>query len=204
MLSVLRIPSRKLLLTCLLAASLLCSLMGRGLAHRLRSATAVVLTPFCDAGMYLATSFNGEVKGLSQRSMSGTEAARLSDENERLYRRLESLESELAEEISRQMAMDRLYGPIPYAQWRLIPGTVVAVDALTYGDLRLVNAGQKAGVSDGSLVTTRTLVTDRSKAMPPGLAAVAPLPESLDQVASAALVGRISRAAAHHSATSVW
>jgi cell shape-determining protein MreC len=194
---ILRIPSGRLLLACLLGASMLCSLLGRGVSHRVRSAVAVVLTPFGDAGMYLATSFDRDVEGLARRSVSAGEATRLADDNERLRRKLDSLSNELADLIARDAAMDRLYGPIPYAQWRLIPATVVAADALPYGRMRTLNAGSALGVAAGSLVTTRSLITDRSKAMPEGFAAVSPLPESLDGVSEAVLVGRISRTGAH-------
>lgn len=216
-------PSKKLLLACLLTAAVVSSLLGPDVSGWLRSATGFVITPFGDAGMYLATSLNRKVGTFGRRAVSSVEADRLAEENARLRRRLGAIEGELARQLRRQAAVDHLYGPIPYAQWRLIPARVVAADALDYGKVRLVNAGSRQGVAGGALVTSRQLITDRSKALPDGLAAVAELPrdqsdntagaragagergrafagrlpKNLDEVAGAVLVGRITRTGAH-------
>jgi len=193
----LRRPSKNLTLAGLLAASALCSLLGAGVSERLRSAVGFVMTPFGDAGMYLATSLNRDVRRIGQRAISAAEAGRLAEENARLRRALDAVRGELARAVDRQAAEDRLYRPIPYAQWRLVPACVVAADALPYGKDRMVNAGSMEGVADGVLATTRELITDRSKDLPKGLAAVNELPPGLAETAPAVLVGRISHAGAH-------
>jgi len=184
-------PSKKLLLACLLTAAAVSSLLGPDVSGWLRSATGFVITPFGDAGMYLATSLNRKVGTFGRRAVSSVEADRLAEENARLRRRLGAIEGELARQLRRQAAVDHLYGPIPYAQWRLIPARVVAADALDYGKVRLVNAGSRQGVAGGALVTSRQLITDRSKALPDGLAAVAELPrDQSDNTAEGEAGGR--------------
>lgn len=95
------------------------------------------------------------------------------ERNKALRRRLQVAEGEWVRLLAERRAMDRLYGPIPYAQWTLVPARVVAADALPYGRRRLVNAGRTDGAEAGSAVTTRRLLTDRSKRLPSNVAAIA-------------------------------
>lgn len=185
------------LLLGLLAASAVCSLLGPEFSGHLRGAANYVLTPFGDAGMYLTTSLKKRASRIGRPAVSPDEAARLAEANEQLRRRINAVEEELVRYLRRDMTLDRLYGPIPYAQWQLIPARVVGGDALPYGKTRVVNAGSSRGVAAGAQVTTRVLSTDRSKALPEGMAAVSQLPAELANISPAALVGRIARTSAH-------
>jgi len=77
--------------------------------------------------------------------------------------------------------MRALYGAIPYAQWELIPAVVVGRESLPYGRTRLLNAGLSQGAAVGAGVTTRRLLTDRSKR----------LPRNVATISATALVGRV-------------
>ena len=68
---------------------------------------------------------------------------------------------------------DSLYGRMKDIPVRLIPARVVAAGTLGYGQTRLINAGTSDSAVPGAAVTTRTLLTDRSKALPDGLLALA-------------------------------
>jgi len=173
-------------LTAMLAAAGLCALLGPGFSGRLRSAVGSVLAPLGDGGMYLATSVESRGETIGQRGLSPQEARRLADTNDRLRRSLATLEAENARLIGERGELSRLYGAIPYGQWELVPARVVAADSLPYGRSRLINAGRSRGAAADEAVTTRSLLTDRSKALPPNLAAIT----------GSALAGRIVEAGA--------
>jgi len=181
----------------MLAFSVLTSLMGPRASGPLREAAQYILTPFGDAGMHVAVSFNSRLDELGRRSISQDEVTQLIEENERLQRKASALAVEIRRMLQQRKSEDHLYGPVPYAQWRLVPARVVAVDALPYQPALTVNAGNNQGVGRGALVTKRRLITDRSKSLPELLPAIAELPVPLGETSGAVLVGRIVGTGAH-------
>jgi len=165
----------------LLAAAAVLALLGPGFSAHLRSLTSYVLAPLGDTGMYLATSIESRVGRLGRRAVSPAEVRRLLAANEELKARLNAVEGELARLIRRRRTMRALYGAIPYAQWELIPALVVGRDSLSYGQTRLLNVGRSDGAALGAGVTTRRLLTDRSKR----------LPQNVATISATALVGRV-------------
>ena len=172
------------MLAGLLAAAGGCSLLGPGFSAWLRGLVGPVLAPLGEGGMYLTTTIERRTERLGQRAVSPGEAQRLMESNAELERRLTAAEGEWARLLAQQQQMQRLYGVIPYGQWELIPARVVAVDSLPYGQTRLLNVGRSRGAAPGESVTTRRLLTDRSKRLPAGVAAIA----------ASALAGRIVEA----------
>ena len=160
---------------------------GPGLSRGARNLTSYVFAPFGEGGMYLATEFEKRAERLGQRGISPGEARRLVDVNRELTGKLAVIEAELTRNLREQATRKKLYGWIPYEQWELIPARVVGVDSLPYGQSRLINAGRSRGVHAGASVTTRRLLTDRSKALPRGLATIS----------GTALVGRVIDSGRH-------
>lgn len=179
-------PSRQTVFVVLLVVAGLLVAVGQRPSAWLRAATGWMFAPFADVGMGLATSFEAHVAGMDAGRMSPTEVSQVLEQNRQLRLVVDRLEGELAERDRREMARDRVYGRLRDFPCRLIAARVVAGDSLPYGSTRLTNAGRSEGVEDGARVTTRRLLTDRSKALPPGLATIH----------SVALVGRITESGA--------
>ncbi len=137
--------------------------------------------------MYLATGMESSKEKLTQRAISASEAARLRKIIAELQQVRLVLEGELVRRDKQQQALDKLYGPIPYGQWRLIPARVILDSSLPYSRTQMINAGHRRGVIPGAQVTTRRLMTDRSKA----------LPHSLAVISSTALVGELTSTGAY-------
>ncbi len=173
--------SRRWFVAALLLTAGVVALMGSSFSARLRGVASTVMAPFGDGGMYLATKIESHRKKLGQRAISPTQARRLQLANEELRGQLNVAESQLQQFIRRAREADSLFGRVPYGQWRSIDALIVGRDALSYGKMRSVNAGKMRGVAGGVPVTTRKLLTDRSKALPQGLAVVS----------ASAVVGRI-------------
>ena len=167
----------------LLIASGITALMGSGFSGWLRQAVSPALAPLGDGGIYLATLVKRQIRKVTARGLSGSEAEALREENVTLHGQLITLESELARRIQQQMEMDSLYGRLKRFPCMLFPARVVTAESLPYGESRVVNAGTSRGVRPGALVTTRRLLTDRSKSL---------LPQELAVLSRAAMVGRIT------------
>lgn len=185
--------TRKTLLAVLLTASLVVALLGPGPSARLRGWLQVFLVPLGDPGMYLATAFKSHAGKPGMRPISPAEAERLHDENQRLRARIEGLAQELLrakQQVADVQAIRALYRPVRDLPCELIPARVVGGDSLPYGQTRQVNVGRRDGAEVGARVTTRDLVTDRSKALPEGLPAISAL-RRLNTVTGCALVGRL-------------
>lgn len=182
--------TRQRTLAILIALSVLSSLLGNGLADRLRAALHPIFAPLGDAGMYLATAFREHVHSLSGPSLTPAEAQKLIDANRELEGRLLSVERELADRIQRQQEMhtimSQLFGPVQDLPCELISARVVAADSLPYGRRNVLNVGRRQGAEPGVSVTTLRVLTDRSKALPANLAAIT----------QAALVGRLTETGA--------
>ncbi len=172
--------TRHWVLAGMLVGAVIFALLGPDVSARVRRVANSVLTPFGDVGMYMTTAFKTH-SGLGREVMSPAEIRRLKEVNKELQGRLRAVEGELERLIRRQSALRDLYARIPYAQWELIPARVVAADSLPYGQMRVLNVGKYRGAVTGVLVTTRRALTDRSKALPRGLAVMS----------TAALVGEV-------------
>jgi len=183
----LRRLSRNWLLAGMLLAAAIIAILGPTTSERIRGAANSVLAPFGDGGMYLTTSLRQQAGYLGRRAISPVEARRLAEKIEELRGRTRVLEGEIARLLQEKELLGRLYGQMPYEQWEFIPARVVGADALPYGDTLVLNAGRKQGAVPGAAVTIRRLLTDRSKALPPGLATIS---------SAATLVGRILDASA--------
>ncbi|HOD80532.1 MAG: rod shape-determining protein MreC [Planctomycetes bacterium ADurb.Bin126] len=177
--------SRQKTLVILIALSVLSSLLGNGLADRLREAVHPFFAPFGDAGMYLATAFRDHIRSFSGPSLTPVEAQRLIETNRELEGRLLAIEDALADRLQREREMrqiaSQLFGPVQDLPCELIPGRVVANDSLPYGRRVMVNVGRAWGAEPGVSATTVRVLTDRSKA----------LPENLATISQSALVGRV-------------
>lgn len=136
--------------------------------------------------MYLTDSANRRAEDIFAKGLSGKDAQKLMKENQELRNQLMAMEGELDRMQRIYNDYNHLYGPIPFGQWEVIPARVVTADSLPYGQERWVNAGHREGAQAGAGVTTRRLLTDRSKALPPGLATIA----------GSTLVGRLTSAGA--------
>lgn len=177
--------SRQKTLVILVLLSLLSSMLGNGLADRLREAVHPFFAPFGDAGMYLATAFRDYFRSFSGPSFTPAEGQKLQEENRELKGRLLAIEDALADRLQReretQQIVSQLFGPVQDLPVELIPGRVVANDSLPYGRRVMVNVGRAWGAEPGVSATTMRVLTDRSKA----------LPENLATISQSALVGRV-------------
>jgi len=198
----------------MMVLSVLMALAGRGVARRVRGVSPYILGPFADACMYLTTSLRGNISGdaekklaLSSRdaqmlaaltrgdvsSLSETDLDRLQALIDTRMSRLalhwrgQALEAEhTVQELTNFRDDDSaIFGPIKDLSRTLIPATVFAADALPYSQVRLLNAGQQDGAGPGDQVTTRMLLTDRSKAIESG--------SKLAVINNTALVGRLGQ-----------
>lgn len=182
-------PFKQLVLAVLLAAAVILAFLGAGVSRHLRNTANYILAPFGEGGMYVATAFKAHSGKLGQRAISPKEALHLTEINVELMGRLKTVEAELARVIRTQVILRGLYGQIPYGQWELIPAQVIGSGSLPYGEVRALNVGENNRATAGAQVTTRRILTDRSKA----------LPNSLATISSTALVGELTSTGAFTS-----
>jgi len=168
-----RLPriTRQWVLALFLIASVVTAFLGPKAAATLRNVARYALLPLTDGPMYLTAAFKSGLGRAGGDSISAEEARRLREENEELKAALFNMYGE-REEFRQQVAdiqkIRQAYSPKGDFPCELIPARVAAADALPYGRTRLLDYGAPAG----SLVTTRILMTDRAKALPPNLAAI--------------------------------
>lgn len=177
--------SKKHVLALMLALSVATSLIGPRLARPLRSTASLLLAPIGDGPMYAVTELGRKLAADTGNAVSPEEAKALRQENDYLARLAAYWQYERDSYRRRAELLanfQKMYGPAQDLACELIPARVVAGDALPYGQTRLVSPGARQGVRGGSMVTTRDLLTQRSKALPPRLAVVE----------SNALVGRVA------------
>ncbi|MGB2821267.1 MAG: rod shape-determining protein MreC [Phycisphaerae bacterium] len=167
--------SRKHLLAVLLALSAVGSVMGPQVADPLREATGSLLSPLSDAPMWAVTELGSRVSAPRQNRISAKEAAELRRQIDELNRLVAFLgfRAELHRKRGEDLAnFQRMYGPTHDLACELIPARVVAGGSLPYDGTRMLTRGSRRTVHPGSAVTTRQLVTDRSKLLPPLLSVV--------------------------------
>lgn len=189
--------SRRWVVAVLMIASGITALTGRGLSGWLRQRVSPALAPLGDGGMYLATSFKRLVRESTASGMSGAEAEALRDRYQELRGQLLTVSKELAGLVREREEMDRLYGRLRNKAFacKLLPARVVGAESLPYGNSRVLNAGRSRGVEPGAVVTTRRLLTDRSKTLliPPDLAALM-VPPDLVALSKEVFVGKVTAA----------
>ena len=167
--------SRKHLLGLCLAFSMIACLSGPRLARPMRHLADFLLPPMSDAPMYLVTQLGSKLSAPDVRRVSLAEAKRIEEENEYLRRLVAywRYEREMFLQRAQELAnFQRLYGPTKDLACELIPAWVVAAGSLAYDGSRVVRHGGSDKVPVGAFVTTRDLLTQRSKALPPWLAVV--------------------------------
>lgn len=180
----LRKPSKPTILTLLMAFSLAGALYPP-LVRPMRVAMQWLVTPLGDGLMYMTTAFNSRLAESIAPGIAPEDARRLQRENEGLRNRLLALEQQWQLRRQQESAMESLlYGPMHDFPCELIAARVVAADAMPYSGTRVINAGRRHGADAGMRVCR--VITDRSKALPPNLAAIT----------ASALAGRITESGA--------
>ncbi len=151
----------------LMGLAILMSLFGQRAAAPLRKVARFLLIAPTDMNMYVVTALRG-----------GDELARKRRDPryvENLEKQVGSLQSQVAyyhdqmdqyrREVRELQNWQKVFGPNDKLDRILIPARVASDDALPYGDTRVVNVGQRQAVQPGDDVTTRRLLTDRSRAL---------------------------------------
>jgi cell shape-determining protein MreC len=177
--------TKRHVLAVLIAISVVTTALGRPAAWRLRNLLQPFLSPLGDAGMYLTVAMRENINAAAGQGMSLQEQEKLRHEFDALrgYAAYWKWESEKRQEqLEALRRFQQSYGPVKDLPCELIPARVVGEASLPYSQARSLNVGQDAGAEPGELV----LATDRSKALPSGLAVVA----------ASALAGRVTGAGA--------
>jgi len=167
--------SKRHLLAVLLSCSLAMSLAGSGVARPLRQATQFALAPLGDAPMYAATKLKARLSRQAAQRSSDELVNQLLVENDYLRRLSDcwKARSEVLEGQVQQLEnFKKMYGPAANIGCELIPARVVGAGSLPYDRARVLGSGARQGIRPGDVVTTREVVTNRSKALPPKLAVV--------------------------------
>ncbi len=164
--------------------------LGPGASGWMRAKTDWLFAPFGDALMGPVTSFKAHMAGMDTEDFSPAEIRRLTRQNKSLRGQLHALEANIAElrrrETFARVFSDRLFGGSRELPCTLVPARVVGTNSLPYGSNRVLNVGTSGGAARGIRVTTRLLLTDRSKAIPAGYRTIT----------ANALVGRVAEAGA--------
>jgi len=179
--------SRQRLLALLMLASVVGTMMGPAFWRPLRSLAGLALPPVGDGLIYLATALANQRSLAGRPSLSQDQAHQTAEENKLLRLQRDALAQKLRAAKRRiadiQSIRTRLYGPRRDLPVELIPARIVARDPLPYTATSVVNVGSRRGADAGALVTTRRILTDRSKVL---------LPERFAVITASALVGRLT------------
>ena len=177
--------TRQHVLAALIVLSVITSLLGQTAAQAMRNMIQSILAPLGDAGMYITATMKNNFAASGKGGLTPQGAEALEAENKYLLgvsaywkREAERNEQNLKEVLKFQDA----YGPLKDLPCGLVPARVVGEGGLPYDMTRRLNVGTAGKVEAGSVV----LLTDRSKALPDGLAVVT----------SSAMVGKIVAAGA--------
>lgn len=161
------LPSRKTLITCLLAASVLALLLPRDWTGGLISLVQVIV-PFQDAVVTgvesVARAVGSDDGQVPQARFEALERERAALEHQ--VAALSMRVSQLEEEVG-VLAATRLWevdGQRIGARGRLIPARVITADLLPWRSSKLINAGTLQGVRRGSAVMSRYFTIDRGEA----------------------------------------
>ena len=176
--------SSRWLVVILMGLSVLSILWGPTFAARGRRILHAAMAPLGDGGTYLATTFQSYLERISSEDISAAEARSVKKNNKELLRRLNAIEYN-RQYWRRQVAVIQnireRFGAIRDLPCELIPARVLGREPLPYGATLPLKTRGSTGARTGAAVTTRHLLTDRSKALPPNLATIS----------GAALVGRL-------------
>ena len=199
-----RLTKRNVLLV-LMGFAVVTSFAPPWVSQRLRGPMQLMMAPIGDGGMYLVRQVRLGGVGSSGKRLSQAEINSLAEENSKLQEVTRDLRMRLADEKRKLAAHERItynirstYGPKTGLACELIPARVVAEGSLAYSQGRVVNAGRTQGATPGASVTTRRLLTDRSKAIAQRRSVLggSKLPSDALMQAPAALVGRLIDASA--------
>lgn len=173
--------SRQSVVLALLVTAAVLSFMGARAGNYLRGRTQGLLAPLGDLSSGAATTIRQRADNLGKPSHE--QERRVQDLDRQIQDLRYALHSEQArynELVRAAQAKDSLYGQFPDFPCRLVNARVVSGESLPYGGGKVI----RPGAPEGANITTRDLITDRSKS----------LPENLHVMDSKALVGRIIRA----------
>jgi cell shape-determining protein MreC len=166
------------LLAILVVLALITTVVGPGLARRLRGATRWALAPLGDAGTLVSTAARKRTSQIAAEKLTPRQVEDLRRQNEQMRRMVQVFARRFQRYRRAKASTRRLYGQIEPLEFEfdLVAARVVGTGSLPYGSTRMINQGTAAGVQVGARVTTRRLLTDRMKALriPPKLAALAP------------------------------
>jgi len=167
--------TRKHLLGIFLAATAIAAVMGERAARPLRQVAGFLLPPLSDAPMYAVTQIGSGLSGRRPAAIGPKEADRLRREND--YLRRLSAYWRYREEVYRKRSEDLanfkgMYGATRDLACELIPARVVAAGTLPYDQTRMVSRTSPRRIQQGAAVTTRQILTQRSKVLPPRLTVV--------------------------------
>ncbi|MGA2265093.1 MAG: rod shape-determining protein MreC [Phycisphaerae bacterium] len=179
-----RITKRRTL-AALIALSVVTTVLGHPAASRLQNLLSPLLAPFRDVGMYLTVTMRQNMEAAGAKGLTLQEQEKLHNELDTLrgYTAYWKHEAEKTQEqLDALQKFQKSYSPVKDLPCELIPARVVGEASLPYTQERSLNVGQDGGAQPGEWV----LVTDRSKALPSGLAVVS----------ASALVGRVTGAGA--------
>jgi len=180
----LKLNTGSLLIILLLLSAVSCALPQQ-FSNYLRSRLDLILSPLADGGTYMTTTVRSRSQDLELRATAPVVPQSQVDAKDQEISYLHSVLVMQRDYYERQLAELRdakgFYGEYHDFPCELIPGRVVAADALPYEQGRTIRADK---LSNGAFVTTRELITNRSKE----------LPRDLSVLTSTGLVGQIASA----------
>lgn len=190
--------SRQSILVILMLMSVVAIIIGPSAGMAVRK-PAMFILPFAEWGTRLTIWGKSHVNNVAAETIPQDEARQLKARNEALESKVQALSSQLAGHLEQLRKVQQLrslsFGPVEDIPCELIPARVVADDSMVYGETLVVKADRPT--RSGLAVTTRQLVTDRSKAIGPNKLAVIALPPDLEALSSAVLAGRLLESGGH-------
>lgn len=176
--------TKKHWLIILMIGSVFTSVFGKTVAEPLRG-TAHWILALGQPGMGLTASIKSRFHGGGEGGLSSGDATELKRKLEEATWRCQKAEADLAKRMDEERVRVKVCGQMTDFPCELINAHVAAGEALPYGQTRLVDKGRVHGAAPESRVVT--VLTDRSKSLPPRLATIN----------SSALVGRLLETGAY-------
>ena len=176
--------SKKHWLIILMIASVFLSAFGKAAAEPMRG-LAHWLLALGQPGMGLTASIKSRLHGGADGGLSSFEASDLKKKLEEATWRCEKAEADLLKRMDEEKTRVKVCGQMSDFPCELMSAHVAAGEPLPYGQTRLVDKGRVHGAGPESRVVT--VLTDRSKSLPPRLATIN----------SSALVGRLLETGAY-------
>ncbi len=160
------------MLAALICVSVVTSLLGDMVGDIVRTPVRAVLAPMGDMAMTAATMFRSRLSLVDEESLTLADARKLRDKLASVQGDVERLRTQMRywrRQCGRIQRIRETFGP-KAETCEIIPARIVLNEALPYGSARTANVGTEKGADEGFGVIE--VLTDRSKALPKGLAAV--------------------------------